>query len=136
MLALQTELLDAFNKKENSQSNPLASTEDDRIGFRAASFTWNEEAETTLSHRRRFRLVIEDEILFKRGQINLIAGQTGSGKTSMLMALLGEMHYTPLNSSSFFSLPRDKGVAYHAQDSWILNETIKVGALNTLDSRV
>jgi ABC-type multidrug transport system fused ATPase/permease subunit len=129
-------LLDAFNGKQDSQSNLLVSTEDDRIGFRAASFTWNEENETTPSHRRRFRLVIEDEILFKRGQINLIAGQTGSGKTSMLMALLGEMHCTPLNPTSFFSLPRDKGVAYHAQDSWILNETIKVGALNTLACRV
>lgn len=42
------------------------------------------------------------------------------------MALLGEIHYMPAGPDSFFSLPRTGGVAYAAQESWVLNETIKV----------
>lgn len=36
------------------------------------------------------------------------------------------MHYTPLSETSFVSLPRDGGVAYSAQESWVQNETIRV----------
>lgn len=63
---------------------------------------------------------------FKRGHINLIIGPTGTGKTSILMALLGEMHYVPMGPDSYFSLPRDKGIAYASQESWVQNETIRV----------
>lgn len=43
------------------------------------------------------------------------------------MALLGEMYYKAHNSNSWYNLPRDGGVAYAAQESWVLNETIRVG---------
>ena len=43
----------------------------------------------------------------------------------MLMALLGEMHFVPTNPDSWFNLPREGGVAYAAQESWVQNETIK-----------
>lgn len=46
-------------------------------------------------------LHVEDELLFKRGCINLIVGSTGCGKTSLLMALLGKLFRF---SFSFFSL--------------------------------
>jgi ABC-type siderophore export system fused ATPase/permease subunit len=68
-------------------------TASSEIGFRAATFTWSNadvEDGTLTPSRRRFRLRIEDELLFKRGQINLIIGSTGCGKTSLLMALLGK----------------------------------------------
>lgn len=42
------------------------------------------------------------------------------------MALLGEMYYKAHDSSSWYNLPRDGGVAYAAQESWVLNETIRV----------
>ena len=71
-------------------------------------------------------LRVNEEVLFKRGCINLIVGPTGSGKTSLLMALLGEMHYIPLARDSFCKLPRSGGVAYAAQESWVQNETIRV----------
>lgn len=76
--------------------------------------------------RQAFRLHIDDEVVFKRGAFNLIVGPTGSGKTSILMALLGEMHYIPSGPESWTNLPRDGGVAYAAQESWVQNETIKV----------
>ena len=47
-------------------------------------------------------------------------------KTSVLMALLGEMYYKPHGVGSWYSLPRDGGIAYAAQETWVLNETIKV----------
>ena len=56
-------------------------------------------------------LNIDDQVFFRRGKINLIVGPTGAGKTSLLMALLGEMHYIPQGPDSFVNLPRIDGVA-------------------------
>ena len=36
------------------------------------------------------------------------------------------MHYIPMGPNSYVNLPRAEGVAYHAQESWVLNETIRV----------
>ena len=59
----------------------------------------------------------DEEPPFKRGKVNLVVGPTGSGKTSLLMALLGEMHYIPAGPDSIVSLPREGGVAYAAKES-------------------
>jgi len=48
------------------------------------------------------------------------------GKTSLLMALLGEMHFRREGLDSWFNLPRVGGVAFCAQEAWVQNETIKV----------
>ncbi|KAI9059152.1 multidrug resistance-associated ABC transporter [Trametes sanguinea] len=99
------------------------------IGIRKTSFTWSNDAGTPASagqeSSRNFVLRIDDEVLFRRGRINLVVGPTGSGKTSLLMALLGEMHARPMGPESFVSLPRDGGVAYAAQESWVLSDTIR-----------
>ncbi|KAG6891081.1 hypothetical protein C0995_014171 [Termitomyces sp. Mi166 len=39
------------------------------------------------------------------------------------------MHFAPSHPHSWFNLPRDKGVAYAAQESWVQNETIKQNIL-------
>ena len=101
------------------------------IGFRNASFSWanstgGSAAPTPGTGRRNFNLRIDGDLFFRKGKINLIIGPTGSGKSSLLMALLGEMHYIPAGPDSFYSLPRAGGVAYAAQESWVQNETIKV----------
>lgn len=80
----------------------------------------------TSSQRRNFTLQIRGDLRFQQGGINLIVGPTGSGKTSILLALLGEMHYSPLEHDSWVNLPRGGGLAYCAQEAWILNDTIKV----------
>uniref|UniRef100_A0A8H8CG88 P-loop containing nucleoside triphosphate hydrolase protein n=1 Tax=Psilocybe cubensis TaxID=181762 RepID=A0A8H8CG88_PSICU len=119
-----TELLDSF---ENSIviDNPLPESEE--IGFRKASFSWrvgsNDSAPTSVHNQ--YRLEIKDELLFKPNCINLIVGPTGSGKTSILMALLGEMHFIKSGLDAWFNLPRSGGVAYAAQESWVQNDTIK-----------
>ena len=98
---LQTELLDEFDhmKKEGPVEVITYRPDDsDLIGFRNATFSWSIDTDGTLTpSRRNYRLRVEDELLFKRGAINLIIGPTGSGKTSMLMALLGEYRTTLLS---------------------------------------
>ncbi|EIW78586.1 P-loop containing nucleoside triphosphate hydrolase protein [Coniophora puteana RWD-64-598 SS2] len=127
---IKTELLDRYTNDEGALSVDVTDqdqSDPEEIGFRHALFAWSNEGddEATLnSPQRRFSLSIENELLFERGHINLIVGPTGSGKTSMLMALLGEMHFinTPL---SWFNLSRKGGVAYAAQEPWKQNATIK-----------
>ncbi|KAJ6465017.1 P-loop containing nucleoside triphosphate hydrolase protein [Mycena sanguinolenta] len=147
-----TELLDQFADveaeataadflvaEEIAQTETPAS-ESEEIGFRDATFTWSNDSDgyatpatptsSTFSIRNgnkehRFRLKIDDELLFKRGKFNLVLGPTGAGKTSLLMALLGEMHFIPSSPRSWYNLPRGGGVAYAAQESWVLNETIR-----------
>lgn len=54
-----------------------------------------------------------------------MSGPSGSGKTSVLMALLGEMHFLPTQHNSWYGLPREKGIGYVAQESWVQNDTIR-----------
>ena len=64
------------------------------------------------------------------GGLNVIHGPTGSGKTSLLMALLGEMHYIPTGPGSSMNLPHEIGmVAYSAQEPWILSDTVKANVV-------
>ncbi|KAF8966908.1 multidrug resistance-associated ABC transporter [Flammula alnicola] len=122
----ETELLDSF---ADEVENKITVTEshDGTIGFNNAVFTWSKEDEdgTQTPSSRSFKLRVEGDLTFKRNAINLIVGPTGSGKTSILMALLGEMHFMPSSVDSWYSLPRDGGVAYAAQESWVQNETIR-----------
>jgi ABC-type multidrug transport system fused ATPase/permease subunit len=39
------------------------------------------------------------------------------------------MHFIPSSPSSWYNLPRAGGVAYAAQESWVLNETIRSNIL-------
>ncbi|KIM54250.1 hypothetical protein SCLCIDRAFT_1222221 [Scleroderma citrinum Foug A] len=123
-----TELLDCYTTHNDRPQTfrPELDEYSEFIGFRDATFTWSEDSNGTLTpSKRKFNLCIDGEVLFKRGCINLVVGPTGSGKTSLLMALLGEMHFVPSNPGSWFNLPRKGGVAYAAQESWIQNETMR-----------
>ncbi|KAJ7664839.1 P-loop containing nucleoside triphosphate hydrolase protein, partial [Mycena rosella] len=121
-----TELLDSFTEKEGPVTEVLSPETSPEIGFRDATFHWSNDADgAATSSKYKFALRIEDELLFKRRCINLVLGPTGSGKTSLLMALLGEMHFTPTSPRSCYNLPRAGGVAYAAQESWVLNQTIR-----------
>ncbi|KII86961.1 hypothetical protein PLICRDRAFT_275537 [Plicaturopsis crispa FD-325 SS-3] len=124
-----TELLDTFTRPDKPSSESLSPDSQeggDRIGFRDAVFSWSKDS---AGPRRTFCLRVDGELLFRRGCINLITGPTGSGKTTMLMALLGELHFIPSGSTSWYILPRSNGVAYAAQESWVQNETIKENIL-------
>jgi ABC-type uncharacterized transport system fused permease/ATPase subunit len=73
--------------------------------------------------------MIDDTVIFARGKLNMITGPTGSGKTSLLLALLGEMHYAPTGPGSWVNIPRDGGIAYCAQESWMQSLTIRENIL-------
>ncbi|KAG8864758.1 hypothetical protein FRB96_003344 [Tulasnella sp. 330] len=123
----QTELLDTFTESERSSAvdvtTPLADLT--IIGFRDATFQWTARCGSgtasggTSPSKRNFRLVIEGDLWFKRGKINLIVGPTGSG----------EMHFSKNTVASFLNLPRDGGVAFCAQEPWIQNASVKENIL-------
>ncbi|KAE9384990.1 P-loop containing nucleoside triphosphate hydrolase protein [Gymnopus androsaceus JB14] len=122
----ETELLDKFTAQTSSDLILPAATPTQEIGFRNATFSWSNDSEGSRTpSRRKFLLKIDGELIFMRGTINLIVGSTGSGKTSLLMALLSEMHFMPSGPDSWYNLPREHGVAYAAQESWVQNATIK-----------
>ncbi|KZT36414.1 P-loop containing nucleoside triphosphate hydrolase protein [Sistotremastrum suecicum HHB10207 ss-3] len=93
------------------------------VHIRDAVFTWDKPSSAPAI--RQFKLEVNGELKFHTGRVNLICGPTASGKTSLLMALLGELHFLPLSPSATCHLPRGGGVAYAAQESWVLNATIK-----------
>ncbi|KAL9601730.1 MAG: hypothetical protein Q9219_002341 [cf. Caloplaca sp. 3 TL-2023] len=105
------------------------------IGFDKATLTWGSRDSANSSESNAFRM-IDLNIRFSIGNLNLVVGPTGSGKTSLLMALLGEM--TKLQGAVFLpgGLSREdlaedpqtgltESVAYCAQQAWLVNDTIK-----------
>ena len=123
-----------LNEPETDKYNQLETDEFDEdgspvIGFDNGTFSWGAKDSDD------FRM-IDLDIKFKVGQLNVVIGPTGSGKTSLLMALLGEM--TLVDGSVFLPGGRSRedlkpnpetgltdGVAYCAQQAWLLNGTIK-----------
>ncbi|KAJ1329797.1 ATP-binding cassette subfamily C (CFTR/MRP) member 1 [Microdochium nivale] len=105
------------------------------IGFRNATFIWGNKDNVNADGSMAFRL-LDLNVDFKIGKLNLISGPTGSGKTSMLMALLGEMSkikgdvYLPGGRSrEDVRVDPDTGLsescAYVAQSAWLVNANIK-----------
>ncbi|KAF8610181.1 P-loop containing nucleoside triphosphate hydrolase protein [Ceratobasidium sp. AG-I] len=122
----ETELLDVHSEKVAGLAIDPDPPAPSIIGFRNATFTWARQLPgTPAPSQRNFRLRIDEELIFRRGKVNMIIGPTGCGKTSLLMALLGEMHFVPGAPDSWFALPREGGVAYAAQEAWVQNETIR-----------
>jgi ABC-type multidrug transport system fused ATPase/permease subunit len=124
-----------LNEPETDKYNQLIGDEVDQnenpiIGFEKATFSWGGGAETD-----DFKM-IDIDMRFRIGELNVIVGPTGSGKTSLLMALLGEMSklsgnvYLP-GGKSREELKADvdtglvESVAYCAQQAWLVNGTIK-----------
>ncbi|OQO01114.1 hypothetical protein B0A48_13357 [Cryoendolithus antarcticus] len=99
------------------------------IGFDNGTFSWG------VAESDDFKMMDLD-LRFKIGQLNVVIGPTGSGKTSLLMALLGEMTllegtvYLPGGKSREDMKPDPEtglteSVAYCAQQAWLVNGTIK-----------
>ncbi|KAI2623116.1 P-loop containing nucleoside triphosphate hydrolase protein [Hypoxylon sp. NC1633] len=109
------------------------------VGFRNASFVWGGKDAIGADGSTAFRL-LDLDIGFKIGKLNIIAGPTGSGKTSMLMALLGEMTMT--EGKVFLPSGRSREdvrpdpathltetCAYVAQTAWLVNANIRENIL-------
>lgn len=134
-----------LNEEDTSKYSQLHDTnvtgEPPKIGLDQATLTWGSSKGPSLGgvpgdHADAFRL-IDMDVDFRIGKLNIIAGATGSGKTSLLMALLGEMRllkgsvYLPGGLASRVDLPVDpqtgliESVAYCAQEAWLVNDTVK-----------
>lgn len=112
----------------DEEGNPM-------IGFQNATFSWGGKEAPGDEASSAFRLMDMD-IKFEMGKLNIIAGPTGCGKTSLLMALLGEM--TLIKGKVFLpgGYSREdvhpdpetgltESVAYCAQQAWLVNANIK-----------
>ncbi|GJJ09002.1 hypothetical protein Clacol_003223 [Clathrus columnatus] len=109
-----TEVLD---RSTDDKHKPETTLPAGQIGFRNASFMWGkEDNKESASEERKFRLSIKDNLIFRRGQLNIVIGPTGSG----------EMHYSPIGDDSGFQLPREGGIALVVQEGWVQSGTIKV----------
>ena len=132
-----------LNEEETGKYTQLfESTEEGRscttVGFDNATFTWASKDDYSRSTNTAFRMINID-VKFHIGTLNVIAGPTGSGKTSLLMALLGEMTLLTgavhLPGGSREDLKPDpatgltESVAYCAQQAWLVNDTIKQNIL-------
>ncbi|GAB1195744.1 hypothetical protein APSETT444_005007 [Aspergillus pseudonomiae] len=134
-----------LNEEETQKYNQLEDSDSagqpPRIALENATLTWGSsngqykddpQSDTTDAFR-----LINIDVSFRIGKLNIIAGPTGSGKTSLLMALLGEMKllegsvHLPGGTSSRTELPVDpqtglmESVAYCAQEAWLVNDTVK-----------
>ncbi|KAF8307176.1 P-loop containing nucleoside triphosphate hydrolase protein [Clavulina sp. PMI_390] len=139
----ETEMLDGYRRATDDAvpipSAPVDPSEDQTIGFHNAQFTWAAEESKSISpgaltpgsspvrngNRRTFTLRIPGKVSFEQGGLNIVVGPTGAGKTSVLLSLLGEMHFIPEEVGSWYNLPRSGGVAFCPQEAWIMNETIR-----------
>lgn len=116
------------NCKKDEDGQPI-------IGIDNGTFSWGGKDMTDQTAADAFKL-IDLDLKFHVGQLNVVVGPTGSGKTSLLMALLGEMTklkgdvYLP-GACSREDLKPDpetgltESVAYCAQQAWLVNGTVK-----------
>ena len=133
--------VEEFLSEEETEKYDQLGTDDGRdsgeivIGLDNAILTWGSKEAGLGSESSAFRL-IEIDVRFHVGRLNVIAGPTGSGKTSLLMALLGEMslvrgsvHLPGALSREDVKTDRETGltnnIAYCAQQAWLANATIK-----------
>lgn len=116
-----------------------------RISLDNATCTWGSTkrpgSENGSEARTSAFRLINMNVAFAIGRLNIIAGPTGSGKTSLLMALLGEMKllegevHLPGVTTNRAELPVDpetyltESIAYCAQEPWLVNATIKENIL-------
>lgn len=86
---LKTELLSEEKGLSDPVDDVMEQPGHDMIGFKECTLSWNsfDKYETPATKknygRKYFNLRIDDEIIFKRGQINIIIGPTASGKVSL-----------------------------------------------------
>lgn len=137
---VDTYLCEEETEKYNILSTSTTPGTPPKIALENATLTWGtpkkEPHGDASDNGEAFRL-INMNVSFHVGKLNIIAGPTGSGKTSLLMALLGEMKllegsvYLPGGTANRAELPVDpqtgliESVAYCAQEAWLVNATVK-----------
>ncbi|KAL4907580.1 hypothetical protein BDW74DRAFT_149478 [Aspergillus multicolor] len=128
-----------LNEDETEKYTQLADEDasEPRIALEKATLSWGTGKKNESGDKDETFRLINVDVEFQIGKLNIIAGQTGSGKTSLLLALLGEMKllegnvHLPGGTANRAELPVDprtgliESVAYCAQEAWLVNDTIK-----------
>lgn len=138
-----------LNEEETEKYEQLAHENVDEdgneiIGFENGCFSWASKQEIVAEGASPAFRLMDLDIKFAVGKLNIIAGPTGSGKTSLLMALLGEMSritgkvHLPGGYSREDVRPDPltgltETVAYCAQQAWLVNANIKDNILFAQD---
>ncbi len=138
-----------LNEEETEKYDQLAHDNvdengDEIIGFEDGCFSWASKSEVVAEGQSPAFRLLDLDIRFAIGKLNIIAGPTGSGKTSLLMALLGEMssitgkvHLPGGYSREDVRPDPETGltetVAYCAQQAWLVNANIKNNILFAQD---
>lgn len=129
-----------LNEPETEKYSQLVTRKKDEhgqaiIGFENGTFSWGGKDMTDKTAADAFKLM-DLNVKFAVGKLNVVVGPTGSGKTSLLMGLLGEMTklkgdvYLPggLSREDLKADPETgltESVAYCAQQAWLVNGTVK-----------
>ncbi|KAF2750248.1 hypothetical protein M011DRAFT_509795 [Sporormia fimetaria CBS 119925] len=136
-----------LNEPETDKYSQLSSRKTESgeymIGFDDATFSWGGKDQRDKEASEAFKLM-DLNLRFKAGKLNVVVGPTGSGKSSLLLALLGEMTklkgsvYLPAACSREDLKPNPQtglveSVAYCAQQAWLVNGTIKDNILFASD---
>lgn len=126
-----------------AQLKPSTEEGPPKIALEKATLSWQTRASTVNDSTDAFKL-LDVDVNFHIGGLNVIAGPTGSGKSSMLLALLGEMKllkgmvHLPGGAQDRTELRPDpatsliESVAYCAQEAWLVNASIKENILFAL----
>lgn len=138
-----------LNEEETEKYEQLAhenidESGEETIGFVNGCFSWASKQEIVAEGASPAFRLMDLDIKFAVGKLNIIAGPTGSGKTSLLMALLGEMscitgkvHLPGGYSREDVRPDPETGltetVAYCAQQAWLVNANIKDNILFAQD---
>ncbi|ORZ03251.1 P-loop containing nucleoside triphosphate hydrolase protein [Syncephalastrum racemosum] len=106
--------------------NPVEDIKSSFVGFDAgSSFHWP----SSPKQAHTFKLTVPHPIVFPAHQLSLVYGPTGSGKTALLHALLGEMETVSGKARLSTSAITNHVVGYVAQQSFILQTTIRSNIL-------
>ncbi|KAL5351830.1 Transporter of the ATP-binding cassette (ABC) [Pseudogymnoascus australis] len=144
-----TRVEEFLNEEETEKYDQLAHDNVDEngneiIGFDNGCFSWASKDEVVAEGGTPAFRLMDLDVRFAVGKLNIIAGPTGSGKTSLIMALLGEMsritgevHLPGGYSREDVRPDPDTGltesVAYCAQQAWLVNANIKQNILFAQD---
>ncbi|KAF8609489.1 P-loop containing nucleoside triphosphate hydrolase protein [Ceratobasidium sp. AG-I] len=110
---------------KREEDTPDTTTDNDKIGFRNASFRWHwnpTELEDPLERDSSTFMLSDITVDMPLGKLTLVTGVTGSGKSSLLAALLGEMDCV---KGQVYLDKRRHAVSYAGQHPWLEHATIR-----------
>ena len=96
-----------------TREEPVTRVGDESVTVKNASFTWNKFDENNV------QALSNVNFSARKGELACLVGRVGQGKSSFLQALIGDLH--KLEGEVIMR----GNIAYVAQQSWVMNATVK-----------